>query len=685
MSDASSLARLFEPRSIAIVGASASPDKPGWHIVNMLSDFNGAVYPVNPREAEILGRKAYKRLADIPEPVDLVALVVPPAASVAVLREAAQAGVGAAFMISGGFGETGDAGQAQQDEALAICRGSGMRLLGPNTSGFVAPESGAFCTFMPGIQDMAAGGISIAAQSGGINITLALIAHRDGHGIRLAVGLGNAADVALPDVIDYLTNDDGTEAIALHLEGVTDGRGLYEAIRRATRIKPVVALPVGRADLGGFAESHTGNLMGSFELTRNALIQAGAVVCGGLAELIDAAHALATSRLPPIADPGVGILTGQAGPGLLMTDALRHAGVAVPELTEASFQRIGELLPPMTYMKNPVDTGRPSATFADVAQTTAADRNIDALLVWALLEDDLVDLTTLGQDIRRNHDIPVIIGTGSTSEIVAPTMTRLREGRVPGFDTPDGAARAMRALAQDSRTAWRQRQDGNRVAPTAPKNDIFAAGPLDENAAKELIAVVGIPVPRRAVCNSRERAADAMLGFGVPVAVKILDPAVTHKTELGGVHLGIETQAALDAALDAIDAIPGDTTGRNFLVEEMAPPGVEIIIGGANDARFGPTVLLGLGGTAAEAMGDVTMRLAPLGWNEAASMIEDLQGRTLLEGWRGAAAVDRKAICRAIVAVGDLMIRHGEIRELDLNPVRVYPDGLLALDALVVI
>lgn len=683
MNNPSSLARLFEPRSIAIVGASASPEKPGWHLVNMLGAFDGAVYPVNPRETEILGHTVYPMLADIPEPVDLVALVVPPAASLQVLHDAANAGAGAAFMISGGFGETNDAGRALQDDALAICRNSGMRLLGPNTSGFMAPGGGAFCTFMPGIGDMAAGGISIAAQSGGINITLALAAHRDGHGIRLAVGLGNAADVGMPEVIDYLTDDDGTEVIALHLEGITDGRALYDAIRRATRHKPVVALPVGRADLGGFAESHTGNLMGSFELTRNALIQAGAVVCDGLTDLIDAAHALATSRLPPLAEPGIGILTGQAGPGLLMTDELRHAGIAVPELTDASVARIADLLPPMTYMKNPVDTGRPGASFGDVAGAVATDPTIDALMVWALLEDDLVDLAKLGQDIRRDHHMPVVIGTGSTPELVAPSMNRLRQARIPAFDAPDRAARAMRALAQDSRSAWRRRRDGDPTAASSETERL--TDPLDENAAKELIATIGIASPRRAVCNSRERASDAMLGFGVPVVVKILDPTITHKTELGGVHVGLQTQAALDTALDMIDAIPGDRTNRKYLVEEMAPPAVEIIIGATNDARFGPTVLLGLGGTAAEAMGDVTMRLAPLGWHEAASMIADLRGRELLEGWRGAPAVDRKGICAALVAVGDLMMRHGEIKELDLNPVRVYPDGLMALDALIVI
>ena len=678
------LHRLFEPRSIAVVGASASPDKPGWHMVNMLAGFGGEVWPVNPRETEILGRKAYPSLADIPGPVDLVALLVPPKASVQVLREAVEIGAGAALMVSGGFGETGADGKRLQDEIVAICRDGGLRLLGPNTSGFMAPETGAFCTFMPGIRDIAAGDIAVAAQSGGINITLALIAHRAGLGLRFAIGLGNAADVGLAEVIDYLAEDEGTRAIAVHLEGVPDGRRLFEAIRRATRQKPVVALPVGRADLGGFAESHTGNLMGSFALTRAALVQAGAVVADGLAELVDAAHALSCVRLPPKACPGIGVMTGQAGPGLLMTDELRHAGIAVPEFDDATVARIAGLLPPMTYTRNPVDTGRPGESFAQVLDAVASDAGIDAMLVWALLEEDLVNPAALGRDVLRNHGKPVVFGTSGTPDRVAPTLANLRAARIPAYQEPDRAARAVRALVDDSRATWRRGRDGERTVPAGGSESPLTGVP-DEHDAKELIAAAGIATPRRVVCASRDDARAALDTMDGPVAVKILDPAITHKTELGGVHLGIDTPDGLNAALDAIDSIEGGAVARRYLIEEMAPPGLEIIIGGTNDPGWGPTILLGLGGTAAEALGDVSPRLAPLGWTEAAAMIEDLAGKALFDGWRGAKAPDRKAVCAALVAIGDLMCRHPEIRELDLNPVRVYPDGVMALDALVVI
>ena len=675
------LTRLFNPASVAVVGASASPDKPGYQMVKALGAFAGKVYPVNPRAGEILGRKAYPALADIPGPVDLVAVVVPPGSSIEVLREAAAIGAGAAMMVSGGFAETGEPGRALQDEAAAICRDGGVRLLGPNTSGFVAPARRLFCTFMPGIGDVRPGAISIVAQSGGINISLILAAHAERRGIRLAVGLGNAPDVGLADVVEHLADDAETRAIVLHLEGVADGRRLFEAITAATARKPVIALPVGRADLGGFAESHTGNLMGRFALTRAALIQAGAVVVDTIADAIDAGHTLSLTRLAPAPDPGVGILTGQAGPGLMMTDALRHAGARVPELAPATVARIGELLPPLTYMRNPVDTGRPSATFGAVLGAMADDAAIDALLVWALLEDDLIDPAGLAAAVRGGAGLPVVFGTASTPPILDPVLAALRDDGVPGFPTPDRAARAMRALIADARAASR-RPTPARVAPRPARHPV-PEGPMDENAAKGLVDSIGLATPRRRACDSHDQAVAAFRALGPEVVVKVLDPAITHKTEIGGVHVGIGSEAALAEALAAIDAIPGGR--RRYLVEEMAPGGVELIIGGANDPSFGATVLIGMGGTAAEAMGDPAIRLAPLGTDEAEAMLDELAGAALLDGWRGAAAADRQAVIEAIVAVGGLMAAHPEIRELDLNPVRAYPDGILVLDALVVV
>ena len=678
-----SLSRLLNPSSVAVVGASAAAEKPGYQMMKSLEPFPGTVYAVNPKADEILGRKAYPDLAAIPEPVDLVALVVPPSASAAILRQAADAGAGAALMVSGGFSETGDDGRALQDEIAGICRDGGIRLLGPNTSGFINPNAGLYATFLPPICDIGPGKIGIVAQSGGINITAAFLAHADGLGLSLAAGLGNAADVGLVDVIDYLADDPGTTAIAIHLEGVPDGRALFEAVRRASRAKPVVALPVGRADLGGFAESHTGNLMGSFALTTSALTQAGAVVVDTTADLVDAAHLLSQARLSPNPDPGIGILTGQAGPGLLMTDTLRTGGISVPEVSVATVEKISALLPPMTFIRNPVDTGRPLASFGAVLEALAGDEAIDAILVYALLEAEAVDPIEHVGGALGNLAQPVIYSTCGTPGDIRPIMAALEDKGVASFDSPDRAARAVRALAQDARAAWR-------VGADDPVEDGVGAGDvgtsaLDEDAAKRLIEGIGIATPRRMVCATREEAHAALADIGAPVVVKVLDASITHKTEVGGVHVGVGDPDALTAALEEIDRIPATGGARRYLVEAMAPPGVEVIIGATNDESFGPTVLLGLGGTAAEALGDIALRVAPLGRIEAATMLDELQGRALLDGWRGAAAVDVEALHDAIARIGAFMTANPQVRELDLNPVRVYARGLLALDALIVV
>ncbi len=673
------LSRLFDPRSIAVVGASASEQKPGFQILRALAPFRGAVHAVNPRGGTILGRTAHPDLAAVPGPVDLVALVLPAEHSLGVLREAADIGAGAAFMVSGGFGETGAGGAALESGIAGVCRAGGIRLLGPNTSGFVRPSRGLACTFLPAASEIRPGPIGIVAQSGGINLTLAMMAHAAGLGVSLAVGLGNAADVGLAETLGYVAADPETRAVVLHVEGVERGRALFDAVRETVRAKPVVALPVGKADLGGFAESHTGALMGSHRLTRSALRQAGAVLVETLDDALDAAHALSLARFRPARDPGIGVLTGQAGPGLLMTDTLKDAGVSVPEIAPASVARIAAALPPLTYMKNPVDTGRPGASFGTVLDALAADDAVDAVLAYALIEGGGLDLGGEVRNAAGRTEKPVLFATQGVPAETAPLTGRLRAAGIPAFLAPDRAARAMAALVADARA---------RAEPldreTAPRASDGAgpplAGPVDEDAAKTLIAAYGIPAPRRRVCRSRSEAEAARAAMGGAVVAKTLDPAILHKSDIGGVHLGIATAGALARALDAIDRV----SDAGYLIEEMAPDGLDIILGARNDPSFGPTVLLGLGGTAAEAIDDVAVALAPPGPGEIDRMIDSLAGSALFGPWRGAPAPDRAAIRDAAIGLARLIAEHPGIAEIDLNPVRVFAEGLLALDALIV-
>ncbi len=677
------LNRLFAPRSIAVVGASASPEKAGYQMLKSLAGFPGDLYPINPKADEILGFRAYPSLSEAPKNIDLVILTIPAAACVPALEDAAAVGVGGAIIISGGFAEAGAAEGAELQEKLAAaCRDGGIRLLGPNTSGFVNPRTNVRATFAPGAERLAAGGVGLVAQSGGVNLSLAFQFLRQGIGVGLAAGLGNAIDVALPDVIDYLAADDAIKVIAVHLEGVPDGRRLFESVRAATAVKPVVALPVGRSDIGDFAKSHTGNLMGSYALTAAALRQAGAVPVRSTDDLIDAAHAFLHDRLGASENPGVGVLTGQAGPGLIIADALKAAGISIPPLSDRTVTTVETLLPPLTYIRNPVDTGRPGASFPQVLDAVAADPAIDLVLTYALHEPDALNIGAVLSQARSTLVQPIVFGTGGAPESIDPVIETLETEGVPCFTAPDRAARAVSAMVEDARA--RHRRSVGAIDPSAVDVSGALVSPMDEDRAKTLLKAIGIASPQRFVCRDRLQAHDALGAIEGRVVLKILDTSIAHKTEVGGVQVGIETAAQLDAALDIIDAIPGGDV-RRYLVEAEAPPGLELILGGTNDPSFGATVLVGLGGTAAEAMEDVAIALAPLSEAEGHALLDRLRGSALLDGWRAAPPVDRDRIVTAITALGNLLSANPRIREIDLNPVRVYADELLALDALIVL
>ncbi len=675
----SGLARLFAPRSIAIVGASASAEKVGYQLVDALRQFDGDVFPLNPKATEVAGRRAYASLRDLPSVPDLVILGIPAAACPDALREAAAVGVGGAVIVSGGFGESGEAGASLQTQIERICRDSGLRLLGPNTSGYTQPGNHCHACFLPTVQQFKPGPLGIVAQSGGVNLTLSFLARRQGLGLRLAVGLGNSVDVDAADVIGYLAGDAGTEIIAVHLEGVRAGRKLYDAVAAAAARKPVVVLPVGRAQVADFAESHTGNLMGAHAVTAAALRQAGAIVVDSTEMLIDCAAAFIAGRIPPKADPGIGILTGQAGPGLIILDALRSAGVSVPPLHDDTVAQIAKHLPPMTYLRNPIDTGRPSPAFADVLIAGARDPSIDALVTFALDEPAALDPVAVFARAKANVKQPLIFATLGLESSVDRTLAALAESGIPAYQAPERAAHAARALAEDAKAQFR------RATPARlPRQSAAVSAARDEASAKALLAAHGIAAPRSQPCRTPQEAQAAFETQTKPIVVKVLDAAITHKTEVGGVHLNIRTSEQLAAALTKIDAIAGDRSERGYLLEEMAPPGVDLILGARRDPSYGPTVLVGLGGIEAEALQDVSIRLAPLSAVDAREMLDELRGRALLDGWRGAPAVDRNAVVAAILAVADLICSQPTLQELDINPLRCGPTGALALDALMI-
>jgi acetyltransferase len=517
----------------------------------------------------------------------------------------------------------------------------------------------------------------VVATSGGMAHTLAFACARDGIGVATAVGLGNCVDVTAADVVEHLAADPAIRCIALHLENVQDGSHLLAAVENASVTTPIVALVVGRSDVDDFARSHTGALATSWRTTRSLLRQAGAVLVDDERELVDAAAGLSMVRLPAGSEGRTGLVTAQAGPGLLLTDALRTLGIPMPLLRQETVDRLGTLLPPMTYQRNPVDTGRPGATYQDVMLAVGEDPGVDLMTVFGLLEPDAIDL---GAQVRKAAVAigkPMVAVIAGLADEVRDVRRSVREAGVVGVDTPAAAVTVIDALRRDSRGQARLLRGG---ADEAPAVFVPERRP-DEDNLKRGLAKAGVAVPRGCACRSEAEVRQVFEELGGPVVLKMLEPALAHKTEAGAVRLGLRTGAEVDRALAELR----DIGAVRYLVEEMAPDGVELIVGARRDPVFGPVVMVGLGGTTAELIADVTIRAWPLRAGTAGEMVDELTLGQVLRGYRGGPSVDEASLHQLLTVLGGAVAADPSISSFEVNPARVRADGtLVALDASVI-
>jgi acetyltransferase len=665
----SSLEPLFDPNAVAVIGASASPGKLGTAMVDSLRRFGGPVLLVNERRADpsagIFASVAEAAAATRVVP-DLAVFCVPAPAVAPGLREAASAGVRAAVVCAANFAEAGGDGGRHQADLAGVVAETGVRLLGPNTSGFVAPASGLVASFVPAAGRVPPGTVSLVAQSGGMLHALAFLLTGAGLGLHLGVGIGNGVDVNAAAVLDHLATTGVPGPVGIHVEGLADGRALAAAVARLTTLVPVVALVVGQTDVGDFARSHTGNLTPAWRTTRAALRQAGAVLVDDEREMTDALAALAAGRLPATARPGVAVVTGQAGPAVLLADRLRSAGVTLPTLVEGTRRRIGSLLPPVTYQANPVDTGRPSDAFGAVIAAVATDPAVDVVAAYALVEPSAFDLEA-ALLAGRTDGVPLLVGTGGLPDEVDPLRAALTSAGIATYDGVAGLACGVRALVDDARA--RHAAAGGDAPERTVLPEPFRL-PEGEDEGKTLLGSLGIGTPARRACATRAEARAALTVLRPPLAVKMLEPVVAHKARVGGVHLGIWNDDGMAAALDALDR----AGARRYLVEEMAGPGFDLIVGVRRDPAFGPVVLVGLGGDTADALDVAAVRLAPLSATEAGRMLDELSLP---------ADLDRPALADVVTGLAALVDAVPTLGELEINPLRATPAGFLALDVVV--
>lgn len=684
------LSALFEPAGVVVVGASASPGKLGAAMAESLAPFPSPVALVNSRNADgTMHSSVAAAVAASPAPLDLAVLCVPAAVTGQALRDCAASGVKAALVCAGGFSEAGESGAVFERQVVDAVRDTGIRLLGPNTSGFFVPHRSLRASFVPGVAELSHGSVAVVAASGGVNHVLAFQLEKAGVGVSLGIGIGAGIDISAPEVLEYLITHEQTKVVALHLENVADGPALLDAVRKLTVSKPLVALVVGRNDVSEFAQSHTGALATSWRTTRSALKQAGAVLVDDEVQLVEAAAALTGQRLKPSADPGVGLITGQAGPGLLIADALHSAGVSVPRLSASSQETIAGLLPPLTFQANPVDTGRPGPGYDRIVAAVAADPSVDLLAVYGLTEP-IADLPASIAESGAAGSLPILVGVDGPDSDVERSRKSAHDLGLPLLSGPTSLARGLVALVDDARARFERAPQFEREgsAPDAGSAGVEALdvqevginGPWDEIRSKELLDALGISTPPRKRCPDRAAAHQALADLGAPVAVKLVDAEILHKTDVGGVHLGITSQASLDAALDSLQSVGA----KEFLVESMASPGVDLVLGARRDPVFGPIMVLGLGGTAAEVLADVAIRTVPLNERTAAAMADELQARELLNGFRNGPVLDRSELAGIVVSLGNVLLANHGIDEIEINPLRLTADGLVALDAVVI-
>jgi acyl-CoA synthetase (NDP forming) len=690
------LDRLLRPRNVAIIGASADTAKLSGRPLVYLEKygFRGDIYPVNPRADTIGGHRCYADIAALPQAPDAAIVLLGAAKAIEAVRELAAIGTGAAIVLASGFGEAGDEGRARQDD---LRRAAGrMRLLGPNSIGLVnvgdhivLSASNALVT-----ADIVPGSIAVVSQSGGILGSLLSRAQALGVGFSKLIATGNESDLEVSDFIDYLAGDPATKVIAVYLEGLRKPKAFQAAAMRARAAgKAIVAYKVGRSAAGAqSAASHTGALAGSDAVYGAMFRQYGVIRAERYSDLIGIPLALSAAR--PLQGNRVAIITSTGGAASLLADAAGSLGFETPPPDEATAAKLKALaIDGATLDRNPIDVtlaGVKSETFRTILDTVVASPSYDAVAV-VLGSSALREPEIAGKPLREcaaASNKPII---GFVSPDAPQLVRQLNLAGVPTFAAPESAATALAALRRvsEAREVTLTEEQATAVVDGGVRA-MLKPGPLNEAESKQLFAHFGIPAVREIIAESPAEAAAAAQTFDGPVVLKILSRDMLHKSDVGGVAVGIDLAdvAATCAGMTQRFTEATRFKPEGFLVQQHVTGGVELILGFHHDPQLGPVILLGMGGVTAELYRDTTLRLAPVSSRDAEEMIEELKSKPLLKGFRGRPPADIQALVDAIVAFSKMIGALGDkLQEAEINPLLALPQGqgVVAADGVVVV
>lgn len=691
------LESLLKPRTVAVIGASKARDKVGNIIVRNLiqASFPGQVYPINPKESEIEGRRTYASIGEVPEPVELALVAVPATRVLPVAEACGQAGVKHLIVISAGFKETGHEGLEREKELVRVAHHYGMRVVGPNCVGVMDTHTPLNASFAAGFPRK--GNIAFISQSGAMVVAILDWSLTTGLGFSRFISLGNKGDLNESDFISDAGEDPNTQVILCYIEDVTDGPRFLEVCSRVSRKKPIVVLKSGSSQAGArAASSHTGALAGSDVAYDTAFRQAGVIRARSMAELFELATAFSNEPVP--GQDRIAIVTNAGGPGIVATDTCEQKGLSIARFGSETLDVLRRNLPPEANIYNPVDVlgdGRANR-YRFALHKVLEDENTDGVIVLLCPTATAEPLETAKAivEVHGKFSDKPIFAVYMGGAILAEGVRFLAEGGVPCFTFPEVAVSAMSGLVRYAAVRVRQQEDGPpSFGDTQPDKvrTIIAAAKHDnrlvllgsEGAA--VAASYGIPIAPTRLATRPEDAVAIAEELGYPVVLKVASPKIIHKTDIGGVRMGLKSAEEVAAGFWGImenvhRALP-DVTPHGIEVQHMAPKGTEIIIGVSRDVTFGPMIAFGLGGIYVNLLKDVAFRLAHgLTRDEIKTMIAETKAYTLLRGYRGEKPADIEALIDVIGRVARLVTDFPEITEMDINPVFGYSSGACAID-----
>ncbi|MEJ2237085.1 MAG: acetate--CoA ligase family protein [Gemmatimonadales bacterium] len=700
----STLDSILRPKSIAVIGASRDPNTIGWHILDNLLEhgFHGPVYPVNPKADAIHSIQAYPSIGAVPSAVDLAVVVVPKEFVISVVKECIAADVKALVVISAGFKEVGGEGIERERELAELVRNNGLRMVGPNCMGVInnARDVSMNATFAPATPPP--GPVAFMSQSGAMGASVLDYAGSLGIGISSFVSAGNKADVSGNDLVEFWSEDPDTSVILMYLESFGNPNRFVQIGRSITKKKPICVVKSGRTGAGArAAASHTGALAGTDLATDAIIAQAGAIRAQTVEELFDFAMAFSNQPLP--ASNRVAIVTNAGGPGIIIADACEANGLEVAALAPETEDMLRTRLPEEASVHNPVDliaSARPDS-YEFALSCVFNDPNIDAAIAAFVppLGIQTKDVATALVRVNAEHPEKPLLAVLMGREGLPAGVAELHEARVPAYIFPESAAKALGTMwhykCRSDRPQGRIVEfdtDDKGVADIVDGTLARGQLKLSEPDAMKVLELYGVPVvPWRFVAASeaeddlQARAGRASEELGLPVALKVVSPEIVHKTDVGGVVLGLESKRDVEQAVAGMIARLGRRkNGKQIdgvLLQQMAPSGTETIVGITRVPRVGPMVMFGLGGIYVEVLRDVVLRLSPLEDTDAKEMIREVKLSKLLEGIRGQPASDLDAIAEVVLRTSQLSVRHPKIAEMDINPLIALERGVVAVDA----